>query len=80
MTAAAETLIDAAEEGNADGALGALGIHRLLCAHREGPYGVRRWSQTALSWTSAAAGPRSIPPRSTRASRCLSQPTTTKQA
>lgn len=56
VTAAATSLIDAAEEGNVDGALGALGIHRLLCAHREGPYGVRRWSQTALSWTSAAVG------------------------
>ncbi|MDQ2874013.1 MAG: exodeoxyribonuclease V subunit alpha, partial [Actinomycetota bacterium] len=56
VTAAATSLIGAAEEGNVDGALGALGIHRLLCAHREGPYGVRRWSQTALSWTSAAVG------------------------
>ena len=56
VTAAATSLIDAAGKGNVDGALGALGIHRLLCAHREGPYGVRRWSQTALSWISAATG------------------------
>jgi len=56
VTAAGTSLVSAAGQGNVDGAIGALGIHRLLCAHREGPYGVRRWSRTALEWTSAATG------------------------
>lgn len=34
-----------AEAGDADGALAALQGHRLLCAHREGPFGVRAWNQ-----------------------------------
>lgn len=33
-----------AVHGDAAGAIEALGRHRLLCAHREGPYGVRRWN------------------------------------
>jgi exodeoxyribonuclease V alpha subunit len=56
VTAAGTSLISAALQGNVDGAIGALGIHRLLCAHREGPYGVRRWSRTALDWTAASTG------------------------
>ncbi|MDN5726712.1 MAG: exodeoxyribonuclease V subunit alpha, partial [Propionibacteriales bacterium] len=31
-------------------ALGALDAHRLLCAHRTGPYGVARWSWEADRW------------------------------
>lgn len=56
VTATAASLIEAAGQGNVERALGALGTHCLLCAHREGPHGVRRWSQIALGWTSAAAG------------------------
>jgi exodeoxyribonuclease V alpha subunit len=56
VTAAGTSLTSAAWQGNVDGAIRALGIHRLLCAHREGPYGVRRWSQTVLDWISDASG------------------------
>lgn len=31
-------------------ALAELERHRLLCAHREGPYGVRRWNQQVEQW------------------------------
>lgn len=34
----------AAEAGNAAGALESLDAHRLLCAHRDGPFGVRGWN------------------------------------
>ncbi|KQT92325.1 exodeoxyribonuclease V subunit alpha [Marmoricola sp. Leaf446] len=33
------------EAGDRTGALAALGGHRLLCAHREGPYGVGGWNR-----------------------------------
>ena len=35
----------AAELGDADRALAAVASHRLLCAHREGPYGVGGWNR-----------------------------------
>jgi exodeoxyribonuclease V alpha subunit len=34
----------AADAGDAQGALRALDAHRLLCAHRDGPFGVRGWN------------------------------------
>ena len=40
----------AAEDGDVPGALAALDQHRLLCAHRRGPYGVTRWSLEAERW------------------------------
>jgi len=43
-------LIDAANAGDAVGALAALGSHRVLCAHRLGPRGVRHWSDLAEQW------------------------------
>ncbi len=55
----AVALRDAAESGDAAAALEALDAHRLLCAHREGPYGVAHWnrvverlllSSSALDW------------------------------
>ncbi len=48
------TLIDRARAGDAEGALRALDSHRLLCAHRNGPYGVARWSRRAESIVAAA--------------------------
>ena len=36
--------------GDAAGALDRLEAHRLLCAHREGPYGVPQWSDRIESW------------------------------
>jgi exodeoxyribonuclease V alpha subunit len=40
----------AAEAGDVTGALAGLDHHRLLCAHRRGPYGVTRWSLEAERW------------------------------
>ncbi|MFD2399752.1 AAA family ATPase [Prauserella oleivorans] len=70
VTSTGLALIDAAERGDIPAALEALDTHRLLCAHREGPYGVRRWSQRVLDWTVAARGGRSIRSTDTRDSRC----------
>ena len=41
----------AAERGDADAALALLERHRLLCAHRTGPYGVEHWG----GWPSAGS-------------------------
>lgn len=49
-------LIEAARAGDAPAALRALGTHRLLLAHREGPFGVAHWAATAESWIGAGAG------------------------
>ena len=40
----------AAEAGDPDAALAALDRHRLLCAHREGPWGVDHWNRTIERW------------------------------
>jgi exodeoxyribonuclease V alpha subunit len=45
VTDVAADLREAAERGDTDGALAALARHRLLCAHREGPYGVGGWNR-----------------------------------
>ncbi|WP_081680545.1 exodeoxyribonuclease V subunit alpha [Cellulomonas sp. URHD0024] len=49
-------LTEAARAGDAAGALRALGTHRLLLAHREGPFGVAHWAATAEAWVAAATG------------------------
>ncbi|MCL2783654.1 MAG: exodeoxyribonuclease V subunit alpha, partial [Propionibacteriaceae bacterium] len=41
----------AAEAGNAALALSSLDGHRLLCAHRQGPYGVATWARRAAELT-----------------------------
>ena len=46
-------LIEAAFDRDAAAALAALDQHRLLCAHRRGPYGVARWSQEVERWLAA---------------------------
>jgi exodeoxyribonuclease V alpha subunit len=43
----------AAAAGDLRAALAHLEDHRLLCAHREGPFGVREWDRLASSWVSA---------------------------
>ncbi|WP_039797883.1 exodeoxyribonuclease V subunit alpha [Nocardia araoensis] len=54
----ATTVTAAALDGDAAGALHALESHRLLCAHRQGPFGVERWDRMAAEWAVAAgAGP-----------------------
>ncbi len=51
---AGRTLIAAARNGHAENALAALGKHRVLCAHREGLYGVAHWSKQVQDWLSDA--------------------------
>ncbi|MBV9351233.1 MAG: exodeoxyribonuclease V subunit alpha, partial [Mycobacterium sp.] len=42
--------------GAADEALATLDEHRLLCAHREGPFGVRHWNRQVEAWLSEETG------------------------
>ena len=46
----------AALAGDADTALGLLDEHRLLCAHREGPHGVRSWNARVEGWLAEETG------------------------
>ncbi len=48
--AAGAAVVAAARAGDAVGALAALERQRLLCAHREGGYGVQGWSDRIESW------------------------------
>ena len=50
---AGSRLRDAAVHGDVRAALRALDQHRLLCAHRTGPYGVTRWSLEIERWLAA---------------------------
>lgn len=52
-------LRQAAVLGAADEALATLDEHRLLCAHREGPFGVRHWNRQVEKWLSEDTG---LPP------------------
>jgi exodeoxyribonuclease V alpha subunit len=49
-TAAARAVWRAAVEEDPARALAELDRYRLLCAHREGPYGVRRWNHLVERW------------------------------
>jgi exodeoxyribonuclease V alpha subunit len=53
---AARAVRSAAELGRAEAAVAALDRHRLLCAHREGPYGVRHWNRQVEHWLAEATG------------------------
>ena len=50
VVSAARRLTEAAAVSDAAGALGELDHHRLLCAHRRGPYGVTRWTAEIERW------------------------------
>jgi exodeoxyribonuclease V alpha subunit len=60
---AAGSLMAAASNGEAGCALKALERHRVLCGHRDGPYGVARWGRQIQEWLAeeiegyAAEGP-----------------------
>jgi exodeoxyribonuclease V alpha subunit len=49
-------MVRAAEEGDVSTALAALDEQRLLCAHREGPYGVQHWNRQAERWLGDETG------------------------
>jgi exodeoxyribonuclease V alpha subunit len=53
---AATAVIAAAREGDAVGAMAALGEFRILCAHRRGPHGVSVWTQRIESWLGPEIG------------------------
>lgn len=53
---AARELSEAARVGDATVAVSQLNRHRLLCAHRRGPFGVERWSDEVERWTADALG------------------------
>lgn len=55
-TAAALAVRTAAVEEGPVAALAALERFRLLCAHREGPFGVRAWNRHAEQWLAAELG------------------------
>ncbi|WP_088288805.1 exodeoxyribonuclease V subunit alpha [Kineosporia sp. A_224] len=57
VAASGRAVLHAARGGDVATALGALETHRLLLAHRRGPFGVARWAALAESWALAAAGP-----------------------
>jgi exodeoxyribonuclease V alpha subunit len=54
VVTAGTDLVNAALAGDAGAALSALTRHRLLCAHREGPFGRAHWAAQALGWTASA--------------------------
>ncbi|MCA0252191.1 MAG: exodeoxyribonuclease V subunit alpha [Actinobacteria bacterium] len=47
-------MVAAARQGRVQEALEALEEHRLLCAHRRGPYGVALWARQVEEWLTAA--------------------------
>ena len=53
---AALAVRDAAAVGDGVKALAALDRHRLLCAHRDGPFGVRHWNRRIEQWLTAETG------------------------
>lgn len=50
------TLRTAAILGDAEAALAILSEHRLLCAHRRGPFGVRHWNHQVERWLAETTG------------------------
>ncbi len=56
LLSTARRLRDLALDGDAAGALAVLDEHRLLCAHREGPFGVRHWNRQVERWLAEESG------------------------
>ncbi|WOC13984.1 exodeoxyribonuclease V subunit alpha [Gordonia sp. MP11Mi] len=52
----ARDLREAAKTGDAAAAVAALRSHRVLCAHRDGRFGVAGWSRRILGWTTEELG------------------------
>ena len=50
VESSAADLTEAARAGDVAAALSRLNVHRLLCAHRRGPYGVAWWSRQIERW------------------------------
>jgi exodeoxyribonuclease V alpha subunit len=56
LVEAASAVRRAAEAGDVPRALEALDAHRLLCAHRDGPYGVAHWNRQVEHWVTEVTG------------------------
>ncbi|MFT4126209.1 MAG: exodeoxyribonuclease V subunit alpha, partial [Gordonia sp. (in: high G+C Gram-positive bacteria)] len=56
----------AARTGDIGGALDALDAHRVLCAHREGTWGVGGWLSLIAGWLSEVSGRPPVDPQVTR--------------
>ena len=56
VVSASRALIQVADAEHAREALVALGRHRLLCAHRRGPYGATHWTEQVERWLAEALG------------------------
>ncbi len=54
--ASARAVHEAATTGDATAALAALDRHRLLCAHREGPWGAAHWNRRVEGWLGEELG------------------------
>ncbi|MGZ4449891.1 MAG: exodeoxyribonuclease V subunit alpha [Nocardioides sp.] len=54
--ASALAVRSAAESGDPAAAVAALDRHRLLCAHREGPFGIRHWNHQVERWLGEETG------------------------
>ena len=54
VTTVGVAMIRAARVGDVETALAMLETHRLLCAHRRGPFGVAQWSRRVEDWLAAA--------------------------
>ena len=52
----ARAVLAPALRGDGEDALQVAGSHRMLCAHREGPYGVRHWNHQIERWLGEASG------------------------
>ncbi len=53
---ASAVTVDAARRGLAAEAAAGVQLHRVLCAHSEGPSGVTRWAQLAEEWAGVRGG------------------------
>ena len=56
LTRHALAVRDAALTGDAPSAVAAADAHRLLCAHREGPWGAAHWNRQVERWLGEATG------------------------
>lgn len=52
----AQAMVDAARDDRVEDALRLLNGHRLLCAHREGPFGATTWNDQVVRWLDEDAG------------------------
>lgn len=63
VVGSAQEVTAAALTGDIHAVLERFETHRLLCAHRDGPYGVQWWARQAMEWIGASTGRRLDPER-----------------